>query len=77
MYLYPGLPKHEVNNQCMNEFKIICVMQLHSHWLGEKAGDLLAVLIISSTDTTLVKLLVGSQLSITACLDAFALDTDR
>lgn len=49
----------------------------HSHGFGEQARDLLAALVVSSTDAAFVKLLLGAQLPITARLDAFALDTDR
>lgn len=46
------------------------------HGFCEEARNLLAALIVSSTDAALVKLLAGAEFTITACLATFALNTD-
>lgn len=47
----------------------------YSHRFGEHSWDLLAALVVPTTHTALVKLPVGVQLAIAACLNAFSLNT--
>lgn len=51
-----------------------CYINLHGSC--EEARNLLAALIVSSTDATLVKLLAGAEFTVTACFATFALNTD-
>lgn len=48
----------------------------HSHGFSEESSHLLTTLVVPTTHSTLIELLLGTQVPIAACLDALALDTD-